>query len=1542
MTDLFSDSNQDKELFTAPVKESVIAEPSEKNVSAQGAILADMGSSLVETFSGLQGLSEEDRRQTLSSITDATFEGAKETAQAVASQLILSPNYTDQEKEDLVLAMSGIEKPSSMVMAMEKMASQDNAEEDPVSEGQRLTLAEVSGGIEKRLQHKQKLMNSHLLSSDSNTADLAFDFLEMLAPMTDSIFTPQMVSEFKEMGGPGLVKAAALVGSAKAELREIYLNLSSEDQMLFETALAKVLSGTTGYVFTNDNELMRKDLFMQVTDGTYYEDWEVALDNTAFVADATGLGFLLKPFKAGRALNKLKARAMRAGTQPTSPVEIAKDVNPSEARKMQQMAEADPTDETAQVTHGTTREQAIADAHAPQVRSEDGTVESKPAQLDDEISNFTTSGNIEFSPEEIKSAQKKAEAALQNVAGLTNRKNMASYKPAVHSDTGSSYYQNVYGPGDSSYTSAQEGIDSVLFHLRDYGVEESDLTILRYNGEEYVPTTLKEIEAAEALRQEAFKKKKDLPEELSKENLLDNYLVQVNFEHKFDRYAVDIEKTDVKFNYLDHIPFFNRGKKGSSSVQRNLMDIHSMLDPRITLGANVAVEKASAIEAAIVKNAEQFVKPFQKLETDRQELVMDIIKKQNADGKLYRPSTLEPEEVELLNNWKDTWDQLYHLENMDLVKSVKAQGFQKFVSNAHGGTDMLARPIGRPAAGKSTVGKVYDAEMGIVRTVKPSELTELYKDGGTIAELRTSEKFNGEEFSHVIVPNKQDKSYLRTLQDNERILNYREGYYSVRYKDPHIIVKETVDADGNVSSMAIKTAGSIPDAKQMVSELERANKLDGVTYRFRDNRDRTIGQMEVDNWQIQTTNGRTAQKFRGERLGTDVEAEKGGSVIGNVEGPAEALLNSIRSISRRTSMRDYIENYKVRFMSEYADVVPIDPNTKQPRFPKDADELRQDVSGSSKILADARTNLEYINYLEHGYRSTLDDSWKAILRGVADGLGHAGLGKMEKGARVIGDEVQDISGWFRSRAFEAYLALNPMRQFVVQGHQGTLLAANFTKYVLSQELARDMTGIHMAMIMGDKIKKLKGFEKLVGKSADEILELTEEYRKTGFDATIDRNNLVEKGLDNIIDTGNFQTAKKAHTAIVGSMRKVGFDAGERINIMSSWLAHRNKVVTEQGKEALKSQRTKDEIVARARNYTFNMNAAGDMPYNKNSLSLLFQFMQVPHKAMLQMTNRALSFEEKAKLATYNAIMLPMPIGLGYSIIADWEIEDEDVRDVIANGVEGYLFNKLAQASFGDDTRVDFSSLTAVDPNAIPDLIDGILTNDIGAIIANAPSMSLWTGHNPRATNIIKETYKFVSEPTDISIEKSLSLMNTFASFSSGYMNLSKSYKELMVQEYDRRYSSVGGITDEAITTPEMFAKALGFGSVTEAYNRETKSRVYLDSKEARDDMKELYTAQKQIAAKKGINVDDPRWGQEMLRAFWMTGDFSLGAKKEYMKLMRRDAKNQGDGIMALIHRNTTLLDQEQLREAAYGSGNQEKLENTLRMIDEMSRQQLGE
>jgi len=1591
--------------FSAPSEDKPVkSDSSDKVVAAQGALLSDNPDEIYNAYVSLYESPDEDKQARMSEITDRIHQKSVQFSQDVASQMLLDPDISTEEANSIVLAMSGMQadKPSSTDMLAEKMGSlPSGGDEDLVSEDIRLDAAELSKHVNQRMQQKQALLNGHLLSTNKGALHTTADLFEQLAPLTDGLITAQLVNEIRGGSVSSTAHAMLLLGSAKTEIKDYYMGLGSLEQMAFEKALAEALNNTTGITFTNDNDLAQKDIFNSIVEGNYYGDFDKYLDNIVGVLDLIGIGSLLRPVKMARMSIKasnLARRFMRSEVQPSAPIKTVGETNPEEARKLQTVAELDETGEAAQALHGASKEEAIVDAEAPQPRTEDGSVENKVNDLARDIKEFIHSGNIDVSESELLSAQRASQWRLLRLNGITNRTTMAQYKSPEFNKDGTTVFQNVYGPADSSYKTPQEGIDNVLHALRDYNVDESDLTILRRVDDEYVPTTLKEIEAKQALRDEIVKKKKKLPEELRKENMRDDYLIQVNFEHDFDPMDLQWDKLTVKRNFFDRIPFFNKAKKGSASLMRSLVDIHSMLDPRITLGANVAVDKSSAIETAVLKHADAFVKPFNNLDKERQLALMEVIQNNNFTGKLTPKKTLKAqgyskEEMDLLDKWKDSWDQLYHLENLDLIKTLKANGYQRFVDSAND-TELVARKMGRNYLGK--VRNVYDSALGKTRVLTDKELDDLYANGGTIAQLRSPAKSkNGKDFEHVLVRNQENKSMLRDFRESDRVLNYRAGYYTVRYKDPHIIVKVTKDANGVEHTQAVKTAGSKKEAELAVANFGRGNTDPNVSYRYRDNRDRTVGQMEDDAWSIHSASGRTSQRLRGERLGS-TEPDLQGSAMGAVEGPAEALLNSVRSISRRTSMRDYIERYKMRFMDNYSELIKIDENSGQPKFPRSAEDFKVVEGSSSQRLADARTNLEYINYLENGYRNGLDDSWKALLNGVADVLGdkyagaaQAKLAKLpkdkkdtilssleseefagkfteemaqalkekglsntevklfaslkssslgEKIVRGVVEEIPSPTTWFKARAFDAYLALNPLRQFVVQGHQASLLAANFTKYVASQKLAQDVMAIHAVMLLGDKVGEVKGLEKLVGMKASEAKALAEEYRKTGFDASIDRNNLVENGLDHLVDTEHLARTKQLYKTVVGASRKVGFDAGERINIMSSWLAHRNKAL-EDGKD-ITSKRVKDEIMAKARNYTFNMNAAGDMPYNKNSLALLFQFMQVPHKAMLQMTNRALSPKERIKLGAYNAVMLPLPVGIGHSLISTFEIEDENARDFIANGLEGLLLNKMAQLMFDDDTRVDFSSLAAVDPNAPYELIHGLLTSDISEILANAPALSLWGGYNPRMTNIIKETYNFVTEPQDISLEESLALMNTFATFSSGYANMSKSFRELFVQEYDRRYSTSGAISDGNITTPEKIAKILGFGSLEEAYIRETKSQLYKASQEAREDVKTWYTTQKQLAAKKGINMDNPEWQSHMMRAFWTVGEFSLGQQQEVLSLMTRDAKKGDNGLYGLIFNNMNYIPVEEIEAQAYGAGIHDEISETIQAI--ITAEKLGE
>jgi hypothetical protein len=1511
-------------------------EPSDKNVAAQGAVMDGVTESLIETYQTLSELPSSERTAAMGNITDRVHQSSVDKSRNIAAQLVMNPDISEEEANSIVRAMAGMpeDKPSSnQLMAMEA-GMRPSGDEGKEQEDIRIDAAEISRQIVERMELKQQILNGKELSTNTGGLNAVADFLDLVIPFSEGILTADVVNQVR--GGDKLAasKALALLGSVKMDMKEAFQQMDWREQGVVIESLAKIIDNSSTLIFTNDNDLAQRDLFMSIVDGSYYGDGDKALDNIISVLDLVGLGALLRvpkaAVKATGMTRKLGRRAMRSKEQPTAPAKIIGEVNPEEARQLHAMADADESGEAASTIYGTTREEAIVSAKGPQVDAGDGSVENKVHDLDKYVRELTErDGMIDLSADEIKSAQVAAASRLESVNGVVNRGELAT-TPEFKPD-GTTVFRNVYGPAGGSYKDPQNAIDNVLNSLRNYDVKESDLVLLRKEGDEYVETTLSEVKAKEELREEFVSKKKALPEYLKRINFKQDYLVRVNFEHKADPFDVSWDKLQVKRNFFDHISKFNRGEIGKASLNRYFFDVHSMFDPRITLGANVAVDKSSAIEAALTGLADNFVKPFLDLDVDRQELIYDIIKNQNFMEARLTPTQLKAKgvseaEMKLLDKWQETWDSIYWLENKDLIKRLRAGKYQLFEDSVSD-TRLVAKPVAVNKLDK--VGKVYDPQTGTFEVVGPSARTELYANNGTIAKLRQPEVIDGNVVEFIVARNKDGESGLRTIRDSDQILNHTQGYYTVRYKDPHIIEKRYVDASGVERRQAVKTAGDVKTADLAVDNLNRDNVEPGVTYIARSNRDDSVTQMEDDYWSLQATNGRTSQRVRGERLG-EVGSNLVENSLGATEGPAEALMNSVRSISRRTGMRDYIERYKQRFINEYGDMLPRD-EFNNPIWPRNSDDLKPDGRETSKRMADARANLEYINYLENGYRNGLDDAWKAMLNGMADGLGKFSPAA-EGAVRATADEVISPAGWLRARAFDAYLATNPIRQFVVQAHQMSLLAANFTKYVASGKIAKELGAVHHVIIKG--ADKVKDTDKVWGMSGKEAKQLADEYKLTGFDASIDRQNLVENGLDQLVETTRFKGAKKLHTKTVGTLRKLGFDAGERINIMSSWLAHRNKAI-EDGLD-ISDPRVFEEVMGKARNYTFNMNEAGNLPYNKNAMSLVFQFMQVPHKAILQFTtNRVLSRKERMRLAAYNAVMLPLPVGLVTTLFGEDLPEDPVARDFLINGLEGMLLNQAARAMFGDDTTVDFTSLAAVDPNAPFELINGILTSDIGTILANSPSLSLWAGHNPRMTNIVRETMNLVTAPDDLSMEDLGAVAHTFASFSSGYANLSKSFKELFVQEYAKRYSASGEVVNSNVTTPESIAKLLGFGTLEEALQREVIGSLYSASPDAKKDVRELYRLQTQALARRGINADNPEWSQRMLRAFWIAGDFSGGQKEEYLKLMKRDASKGDAGAMGIVLRNIGYVSADEIRKAIVVGGYSSELSETVDLLERL-------
>jgi len=113
MTDLsaFNDGNSAEDLSSfssTPAEKSVDHQASNKNVSAQGAILSSTGESLVEVFNSLSGAPEQERSAAMDNITKGVQQETSRLSMDIAAQLTLSPDISMEERESIVNAMAGL------------------------------------------------------------------------------------------------------------------------------------------------------------------------------------------------------------------------------------------------------------------------------------------------------------------------------------------------------------------------------------------------------------------------------------------------------------------------------------------------------------------------------------------------------------------------------------------------------------------------------------------------------------------------------------------------------------------------------------------------------------------------------------------------------------------------------------------------------------------------------------------------------------------------------------------------------------------------------------------------------------------------------------------------------------------------------------------------------------------------------------------------------------------------------------------------------------------------------------------------------------------------------------------------------------------------------------------------------------------------------------------------------------------------------------------------------------------------------------------
>lgn len=1406
-------------------------------------------------------------------------------------------------------------------------------------------VAQVLDGIVNYRKRNQVRMNLEMLTNDETFGATAQDVVQILAPF----YEQAIMSNVNPDEGPS---AFVALGSNKAAFRDVVASLPIAERDTLRDLAIETINNNTELALGGRNDFIRAQLLSSLFDDNYYTTTDEVIDNIVSAFDLVGLGFTLDALVSARRASKASkaaeddflggreptpfpdfddgtgmstvgglvpssnqtVEAITRRVSPTSSLSLMTEANPKQARRLLRAIEQDETGEVAEAVGGGSKADVVADNYAPQTPREDGSV--APKILSPEVDRVLgREGAVYFSEEAKAGGRKVLLKAWQSAVTPIAQANMSTFKATPNGMK----INAVYSPREGAFLDAEQGLRDVAHALRDFGVTEDNLEILRLSKTgDYIPATKAETVGMKLLTDEAAKGGQLTPE-LSK--FIPNFKIRVNLDYEFnptdiyDPKGFEVGKAlGIPLNLFDSqrgLMFENRG-----SITRYAFDPMSLFTPSVTRGASVGVDRTAAIERELIQVlVREFAEPFQKLPQVKQDQLLSVLKRQNHDERFFKPAELAaegltPEDIRIIQGFKVINDELWILENKDLVRTFSSQGF-KVVE----GKDLrlFAKPVNTDLVPSGT--KMYDADLDKVVSMSGDLRKDIAGKAGEVGELVRAMKVGDDVVTHVVTSNNSSGSYMRAFNKNDKVLNYVDGHFSVKYDANFFITKRVTDNNDNfLYEKAIATAQNSNDAERKLEAARRADADEADLFyldkekqselsnyqargdKYKDGNTTMREDFEAD---IALSSRRSAQKFRGKRL-EDASGVKDELLSDeNVLGPVDSLVTSVRSISQRTAMRPYIEAIKSRYMQRFGGIMPKGKDGK-PLYPNSLSEIGKVGQSTDKLTTDARTVWEYINFLENNYINDADEVVRAGINLVARIFGGR-QGKMgqigdwvEEGGLRIGNNV-NASSLANGTAFKLMIAANPVRQVIIQSHQMVQLQAVFPKYYYSSMLPDLLEMASMRLgATGEMVEKASGGRR----SASDVEFRFLAYMDSGFPSSIDKQSMVDKSLASLTEYSDVVKGQgigkkilRGGSEVFRYMRVVGFDLGEELVMMSSWLSYYDRYAKELGKTRLNNTEL-EKVTADARNFTGNMNRAGDFPYTHNLMKSPLQFAQVTQKFFLQMaTNQTISKQEKAQLAFFNVLTYGVhakiaSIILGTALGASLP---EWAKDTVRHGAEATTVNGML------GTDIDFNGLNPIDAGFTNMLAESI-RGGFDEFYTNSPSGSLLFGDNARISNVFVQAYDMFHAPDAYDtgtqfvglVEQSLSLMS----------GVSNAFKARHMLQTEKAYNRIGSRTDEDSTRLAAVFQLAGFPTRDSINKGALGWEGYEKGKEFKKDINTIYKNVRVRMKNRGIVDDSPnflREGMQMAMLQFPTGSLAhREARRIFAANLERDMNDNTD------------------------------------------------
>lgn len=1468
--------NLNELIETETLKPLPIPEASVRNRAASAAISASSPERLVEDYQAIMLENE-------SGLT-TTLDGLKKNSEAAERPMDMKAvlGVLGDNSLDVVAKMEAIKAINSGFYTDTATRLQTNAasapsktvlgEENVEQESVRIV------GMENQLrdtfdyrQAVQAMRNKHGAGLNSETSNAFTDLLETVVPFATNVRSAKLLAKIKEeLGMPGnKVWDTIWAGSTTEAIRETLAAVPPSERTRVIEPIRRIVEANSGIIFKNDNDFNEWMTMNQIFDEGGYSTFDKWLDNAVGVLDVIGLGGVVKGGVRGvsklfkrtpEAVEENVARtAVTGNVQPAAPANVIADANPEKARSMYALVVRSEGDELSKALYGVGREEAVTQQVVPQIATVDGSVPARVVNIEREVDRiiepdmqaverFYDNGATYFTPGEKAAAAARVNDVL-NGTGLHINDAMTQ----IGVDGGQVSIKATFGGVEGGFIRAEDAAAQAEFALRDYGVTSNNITILKKIDNDYIPVTLAEVKGIDG-----------------------DYLVQVNTQHNINPSDIaSMEAFDVKRNIFARVPHTFMGIFGpkSGSLNRWVFDAASMFRPELSGSAVVASDRAVAIDKALLKLHDSFAKKFRSLPGDRQNVLFEHIKEANFKGLELSDTDLLAKgfgrtEIEALKDWRKAWDTHFWFENADLARSLSIQGYKLFEGPN-------ARLFAKEAPKNQNIGKVYDPSSDSVVSLSRQELDDLYDNSGYYAKLRRPIEIDGETIEHMVVRNTPDE-YLRGITENDQVLNYRKGYYQIQYTAPKYLEKVVRDKNGKELYRKVVAYGN--STEDVARYRERAARADGIAPEEWGTIRGDVKEFATDSdkyWDLQSSSGRVAQRHRGKQL-EDASAPVNVSQGQYILDPVESAIRAARSLSGRVSSRSFLETSKQRAIRQYEKFFPKN-QYGQPEWPTDASKLLSPGNATTKEVAAARSTVEYLNYLENGYINTLDETYKATMNAMANTLASLGSKSGERSLNFLGELAPTSLG--KNWVFQAYIATNPHRQWILQTHGGIRLLAYNPKYILSFSEHLDMTKFIIAKLNKETLVKTP-----MPKGAKELVEWVD---STGMLSSVDRHNLVRGALTDMVDSSNLP--KRLWGKALAAPRKIGFDASEQANLLNHLLVVRDKYARA-GKN-VNDKAVKDSIVAEARALAYNMNFAGDMPYNQNWASLFMQFAQVPHKAFLQYTNRTIPIGDRMKLMAMDMLMFGVPGGMLINslIPEDMLPADSELRDNMIDGITMSLYNNALTQIAGEDVKIDFSGLSPFEMDGWAKLAAAIWSGGWSDVITNSPAANIFFKEDSRVKEAVVRIGRYTGffDPYEGHEPETLEgVVDGVLSISSGWTNWQKAK---FIAESGKIVDKQGRVMSENTTFMYSLAQKFGFSSLEQARFYAANNELSKEKKAWREEVESWYKGYVRLLSREQqLTSQDPEYVIKVLGMAKMIYKDDYEALKVISQNLERD------------------------------------------------------